>query len=435
VKTGYCKVNITPPLGCCIAGYLEERIADGVADPLYVRAVAFEQDGLAVFLCFDLLGVPQDLATGLRTCIAGQLGCTPEQIFISATHTHTAPNCSSASLPLEESFIASLKHYAVAAAQSAVADLKEAELFFARSELQGIAFVRRFRMKDGSVRTNPGRHNPDILEPMSEPDENIQLLKIVRPDGRDIVLVNFQVHPDVRTGCQLSADYPGAVCSTLEGALPGTDCIYFNGPCGNLNHIDVNCPEWDKNGGPEHVAHMGRTIAGKILSMYTKARPVAAGPVRTVQKMVDVPIRRADPAVLAHAEDYIRWHEAGESHRIPYKGMEYTTAIFEARRHLALRSMPESKAMPVCAAAFGDVAFATVPGEGFCEIGQTIRGGSPFAAQFVLNTTNAYEGYFPMEDAFLVNGYESRTTMFRPGVGELLAEAGLDAVRTLAERE
>ena len=63
------------------------------------------------------------------------------------------------------------------------------------------------------MRTNPGRRNPDIVKPAAEADETLQLLRIVREKG-DILLVGFQVHPDVRRGMEVSADYPG-VAETL----------------------------------------------------------------------------------------------------------------------------------------------------------------------------------------------------------------------------
>ena len=82
----------------------------------------------------------------------------------------------------------------------AISDLKPASVSIGRSTAPGISFVRRFRMKDGSVRTNPGRNNPDILEPVGTPDETVQLVRIHREDADEILLVNFQVHPDVIGG-------------------------------------------------------------------------------------------------------------------------------------------------------------------------------------------------------------------------------------------
>jgi hypothetical protein len=78
-------------------------------------------------------------------------------------------------------------------------------------------------MKDGSVRTNPGVNNPDILEPIGEIDESVNVIRFNRADD-DIVLVNFATHPDTIGGNVISADWPGFVRTTLERALDNTKC-------------------------------------------------------------------------------------------------------------------------------------------------------------------------------------------------------------------
>ena len=37
---GTAKLDITPGLGCHMCGYFEDRIATGINDPLYVKALA-----------------------------------------------------------------------------------------------------------------------------------------------------------------------------------------------------------------------------------------------------------------------------------------------------------------------------------------------------------------------------------------------------------
>ena len=431
MKCGFFKKDTTPPNDCYLAGNTKIRKCSGIDDPIFVRSLVFQEEGTAIFLCFDLEGMHTDLASEICAYVAEQTGCEPKDVFISCTHIHTGPIINPDFAPIAEYFRDYLKYFAAAAAQRAIANLKKASFFFARSELPGVAFVRRFRMKDGGVRTNPGRHNPDILEPMSPADETIQLLKIVQEGGNEIALVNFQVHPDVHGGTRISADYPAVLCATLEGALPGVNCFYMNGTAGDLNHVDVNCPEWDKNGGPEHALHMGRTIAGKVLSMYTKARPVATGPVRTAVQQVTLKLKVPEPERAAEAAQYMRWYEAGELDKIPHKGMELTTAIYEAKGILARLSGPTEQTVPVGCVAMGDFCVATIPGEGFCEIGRQIRENSPFAIQFISGITNGYEDYFPMKDAFEVNGYESRSSPFQPGVGEALMEAGKSLTQEL----
>ena len=427
MKCGYAKVDITPKVGCHLSGYPHVRPAEAIADPLHIRALSFEEGEGVVFLIFDVESIVTETAALIRRTVAETLGWEVRQVQVAATHTHYAPYTKCGEDPFSDEFTRNLPQKAVEAAKAALADAAEAEFRFAAGNVPGIAFVRRFRMRDGSVRTNPGRRNPNILEPMSQPDETVQLLRIVREKG-DILLVGFQVHPDVRRGLQVSADYPGVVCNTLENALPGTHAVYFNGTCGDLNHVDVNCPVWDKNEGQMQIEHMGRSIAGAVLALYTKARPVESGAVCCAEKAVELPQKSFGPERLPQALDYVRWDAAGEKEKIPFTGMEYITAVYEARQ-IVWRSQGNTlPPAPVCAVTVGDVAVITVPGEGFCEIGRQLRQRSGKPVTFALNLANAAAGYFPTRDAFEVGGYERQTSYFLPGVAETVTEAGLSLV-------
>lgn len=431
MKCGFGQKEITPPIGSHLSGNQHVRISEGVADPLYVRAVAFEEENLAVILCFDLIGMIQAEALKIREYVAQNLGLDNKDVILTCTHTHTAPNIHTRFFPKDQYLMNSLGDLALAAAQSAILDLEEAEAYFSRSELPDISFNRRYIMKDGTCQTNPGRRNPDILKPASPPDDTIQLLRFDRGDAGDILLVNFQVHPDVRgrkCGNLISADYPGVVCATVEGALPGTRCIYFNGASGDLNHINVNAPEWDRNAGPAHSRHMGLSIAGKVLQMVSKAQPISLGKVYTHQLDLAVPAREYTPEELSTAQQYMTWYLAGESERIP----NYTTTvIYEALGILTAYESGGTFTMPLTGLSFGDVSFVGFPGEAFSEIGRQARETSPFKAQFVMGLTHGYPDYFPMKDAFEVGGYERRSSPYKVGVGEIMAEGGKRFVKEL----
>jgi hypothetical protein len=430
MKCGFAKVDITPKVGCHLAGHPQVRPAEAIADPLYIRALSFEEGEGVVFLVFDVMSIVTETAALIRRTVAEALGWQTHQIHVAATHTHYAPYTCCGENAETDAFARSLPQKAVEAAKEALADAADAEFRYAKGVAPGISFIRRYIMKDGSVRTNPGRHNPDILRPASEADETLQLLRIVREKG-DILLVGFQVHPDVRRGLEVSADYPGVVCSTLDNALPGTHTIYFNGTAGDLNHVDVNCPEWDANAGQEQIDHMGRTIAGRVLELYTKARPVASGAVKTAQTLVELPEKAYDPEKLPLALNYVRWHEAGEKEKIPYTGMEYITAVIEARQIIWRSQGGCHDPAPVSVTTMGDVAVVTVPGEGFCEVGRQLRSHSPKKATFTLGLANAYEGYFPTKDAFGVGGYEARTSHYLAGVAETITDTGISLLKNM----
>jgi len=179
---------------------------------------------------------------------------------------------------------------------------------------------------------------------------------------------------------------------------------------------------------------MGRPIAGKILSMYTKARPIATGPVRTAVQTVTHPRRPHQPEKLAQAREFVRKYEEGTIDKSAYPGMELATTYYDYMHTIERASLPDTIDFGVSGVSMGDFCITGIPGEAFCDVGRQIRENSPFAAHMVSGITNGYEGYFPTKDAFLVNGYEARTSPFQPGVGEALAEGGKAISRMLFEK-
>ena len=218
-----------------------------VHDPLYLRCVAFEYEGeMAFLLCYDMCGMHTDVANQIREKVAAYVGCPAENVVLSCTHTHTGPNVVNKTHDYDADYEDVLTFLSMHAAGLAKNDLAPAQMFIGSKEAKGISFCRRYLMKDGSARTNPGVGNPDILRPMNDPDPQVQVLKIVREGAKDLALVNFGCHADSIKNVggldAISADWPGVTVNTVEGALD-VNCVMFNGPCGDVaqrNQMDPN---------------------------------------------------------------------------------------------------------------------------------------------------------------------------------------------------
>lgn len=433
LRVGFSKCEITPKLGSYLQGHNKLRYAVRVNDPLFVRCVIFENQGMAVMLCYDLCGMNTKLSEEIRKMVASYVGCEPKDVFVSCTHTHTGPNVVNMTHDWDQEYVDVLKHLSMHAAALAKNDLRSAQMSIAQDELKGVSFCRRYRMKDGSVRTNPGVGNPDIAAPMNDPDYMVQLLKITREGANDIAMVNFGCHADsvkmINDEYVVSADWPGVACNAVEGALPGVSCVVFNGPCGDVaqrNHMAPPDTVKSTSGWPRTVL-LGRSVAGKVISLYNDfTKPLEAGPVATSEIRFDIPLKRPTEEQLAAARDILE-HEAD------YLGgnMQKTTTLFEARMLLTVSKTNGFAPAIVSAFRVGQFGAAGIPGEPFCEIGKQIKEKSPYEAQFVLYLTNGSGGYFPMKDAFSYDGYEARTAKFQPGVGELMIDNALELLNEM----
>ena len=435
-KVGYARVNITPPMGVNIAGYFIERIADGVLDELETCAVAVSDGKNTVLLMtIDHCGVLKVFLDEWRQRISEATGIPAEAIYIHSTHTHTGPvllkDCKN---PLNQQYEAFLATRVVDVARFAVEDMKAAKMGIGTSEAKNVAFIRRYRMKDGTAKTNPGVNNPDIVAPIGITDESVHVVRFDREGKETVVLVNFANHPDVVGGNKISSDWPGMTRRFVEKAIENTKCIFFNGAQGDVNHVNVHPKAGDFNDmfndfdgcsrGYGHARHIARVVTGAVMSVYDKVEYLENTEIKYHQKTVEIPSNKPTPEQLPLAHKYNDLHKAGRDDEIPYKAMMLTTVVAEAARMVRLENAPDTFPMLFSAISIGDVAMFGIPGEPFNGVGRGIKEAEGWKMVIPTCNTNAKEGYFPMMDSYEEGGYEARSSSFKAGVAEKIIEEG-----------
>ncbi len=444
MKTGFSKICINPPYGAPIVGYYEERLTKGILDDLFVRAVAFD-DGQkkAVVIALDLCHLPQEYYDNMKAAINRAAGLDMDAIFINCSHTHTGPlvgkdfaSEKQSSPAYDEFLISSVRD----AALYAIADLKESTIEIAYSKAENISFVRRFRMKDGSVATNPGVNNPGIDHALGTPNEKVTLIKILREGADDIYIVNFGTHPDSVGGEYISADYMGFVCDIIEKAVPNTKCMFLLAPQGDVNHVNVHptvgesaISRIDFDGVPrsiKHAEHMGRIIAGAVLSICSITEKVNADEISFASKEVSLPSYQENDRI-AEAEKIHEYYESGRSAELPYKEMELTTVVAEAERILRLQNGPKAFPFFLSALKIGDLVFAGIGGEPFTEIGVRICDASPFKNTVMCCLTNSEGGYIPTTKAYSEGGYEAKSSELKPGGDDIIVNGMTELLKAL----
>lgn len=443
MKTGFSKKCITPPLGSPIVGYYKPRFTKGVIDDLYVRAVAFDDgEKKAVCICFDLCLLPQRLYDEYRKMISDETGISHDAIFITCQHTHSGPlvgkdfASEKESSPEYENLLkVNLRDVVLYALQ----DLKPSRFFMANTEAKNISFCRRYRMKDGSVQTNPGVGNPEIDHVLASANEAVKVVKIVREGGNDICLINFGTHCDTVGDEYISADYPGYACDAVEAAIPGTECMFLLAPQGDVNHINPFPTDGEKANtfvdfdnvprGIEHTKHMGRVLAGAVLSVYSIADEVSADKISFASKVVKLPSNKENDK-LEGAKKICDLYNAGRESELPYKGMELTTALAGARRIIRLENGPEAYDYNLSAVRIGDFVIAGTAGEPFTEIATRIYENSPFKATILCCLSNSGP-YVPTSKAYLEGGYEAAGTPIKMGADDIIVDGMTELLNQL----
>lgn len=420
LQAGFGLVEISPLVGTPLAGYLRARYATRVHDPLFARALALSDGSTSVLLLScDLLALAHEEVAAIRREISQCLPVLPDHIFLLATHIHTGPATVSAfETPKAEEYADALPGKVLRAAETAWYDLALANAMVVRREVPGVGFERRYRMKDGTTRTNPGVGNPDIVEPYRKIRTPLSLLGFERDATRlPIVLAIYPCHADVVGGTEVSADFPGRTCNDLTHRLPGhPEVLFARGPAGDINHIDVSNPQ--PQSGYDHAKRMAKLLADAAVEMWPD-RAEVSGALAVRSEVISLPRRPVEQEALRAAR-------TGLTHAQPDGGLSEENLW--ARELVMLSEMPEELPVEIAAILVGDLAFVALPGEPFSALGEEIERRSLFRHTLVADCAGGGFGYLPPEECYGQHGYEerpARSSPFAPGSGEKFVEAAV----------
>lgn len=457
LQIGAAETDITPPEGFPMAGYYYERLATGVIDPLKAKAVVF-QDGSrkAAWVVGDLIGISRDLCVEVRRRAAAKTGIPVENIAVSATHTHTAPDYTrdlykflDAKPPADEP-----SPYAAKLIEGMVAAIAEANeavqpVFIKAGSVQQqtpVSFNRRFVMKDGSVRTWQRLDNPQVVRAAGPIDPEIGLAIIQSADNQKhlAVLSNFALHLDTVGGSLWSADYPYFIAQGVKKEL-GDEVlsVFGNGACGDINHSDPTKTERNK------TDFIGNSLAETIRSALAGLEPVEKPSLQVRMATVDLPLQEVTDEQLQRANELIPTALKGEKTDFfelvsAYKAVALDQfrnrpphlKTSEYNRRLSHNWAGVGPALPVDVMTItlgSDLALVFLPGELFVELGLAIKQGSPYRTTMVIELSNCVETiYIPTRAAHAGGSYEVTNSNVVPGSGEMLVEAALGLLRQSA---
>ena len=432
---GYHKINVTPPLGLPVPGYFAQRTSDGILSDLYLRCTAFAQgEKKALVFSIDAISLNAQAFDIISDMITQATGVETDGIYITCVHSHTAFRVTKPSDELTDTdvFLRWLFQQFTTCAKLALEDLKPAALKSAKGEAKGVGFIRVYRMKDGSVRTNPGFGNPDIVEPLSRQDEQVQLIRVVREGGSEILMVNFGTHSDTVGGSKYCADWPGYLCDTLENAFDAqADAMVLVGAQGNSNHMDFFKPKGTPYKSVDlYAKRMARILAGEVLKIYDEAvdcePSLAYG-----SRIAKVGKNDYDPATVPMAQELVDLYKKYGNYNEPIFAT-YPMKVPEACRIINNLSRPEFFELRVSGMKIGGIGFIGIPGEPFVSIGMDIKEHSPMEMTWVTSQTNGGQGYYPDALAFAQkDGYERTSSPFAPNCAKVLAEEAITLLNAL----
>ena len=418
LTVGTAETVITPILRSPMAGYYFAREADGVHDDLMAKTILFRQSGKTVGLVScDLIELPGAVVDKAKALVLERTGIPPDHLILTVTHAHTGPRH-------QASYDDWLVEKIADTVQMAVARLVPAQVSFGVGEEKRLPFHRRFWMKDGTLRTNPGKLNPDIVRPAGGIDPTVPVLTVSRPDGVPLAaVVNYSLHLDTVGGTSISADFPHYVSSIL-GRVMGAEMLtlHTTGACGNINHWDVHSEDPQRSFA--EAERIGTMLAGEVLKVTTFAKPVDVDRIDGLIEDVELPLKSFTEEELAKAREIVKVPNPPD--------VDFVLERVWALRALEVtgRKQPtiSTRIQAICV---GDVALVTVPCELFYELGLDIKQKSPFPRTVVIELANDSIGYVPRRADYDNGGYEVVNSRLAPGGGEQIVETALGLLKKL----
>ena len=295
----------------------------------------------------------------------------------------------------------------------AVDDLRPATLRSGRTTVEGYAYNRLFRLKDGTEIAGKGGRESEIISVAGPTDPELQTLSAVDENGRLLALVvDFALHVDVIGGGEattMSADWPGEMARNIA-AVYGADVVtlLLQGAAGDINHVPHEATQLPVRG-PDKAVQLGRALAGAAMLATERAEPMQRVELAAICESVSIPYYTRDAKL---------WAEVAELKR--------KDAPTDADRYLIDRceSWPhdnKSADVPVHAMRVGDLAIVGLPTEIFVNIGLEMKHWSPAQQTFVVELANArVSNYVPTGDQAERGGYGAKPILSR----WLCADAG-----------
>ena len=372
-SVGYNRQDVSPTEFPIIIYSQFDRAATSVHDPVQLTCTALcDGEDVALICSVDLRGVPDSFASYCATLIERALGIPKERFFLNATHTHSAPdNALFGQDTTIKAWQSAFYKKLVRCATLALHDLTTARAYAGTSHTEGITFVRRYLMSDGTYKGITSQTNGrEYVAHETEADTELRTVRFVREGKKDVLMVNYQTHYGGSFTDTVSADFVHLMREQCEKEM-NCHFAYHSGAGGNLSFSSA--------------------IPGN-------------------RKYPD--IESASPALVQTVKNAVAAEE------------ELTLGKIQAIReeYQATTKGNWKKPIPFGAITCGDLGFIAAPYEMFDTNGKQIRDASPCKMTFICTLTGGGFAYVPSALAFTHGEYEVDNCQFYKGSGEEFAK-------------
>lgn len=400
LQCGAGQADITPKIGAILYGYAPGRPAQSVGDGLQASAVKLvSKEGCALLITCAVAAMSPELSARLRKAAGEAAGVPAENVTVSATHTHSAPNVSIRSGwgEVDTEYIETvLLPGVVKAAADAAADLRPARMGVGET-LSDIGINRRELTEDGKV----------ILgqNPWGPRDPRMTVVSFQGEDGKIIAnIVHYCCHGTASgANPEITRDWPGVMTDMLA-AETGAISAFYAGVEGDQG---PNLPNGKTTGNYSMALQLGARAGIDAVRAFKSIKQWQDAPVGVIHGTIRIPF---DPiASRERAEEELE--KLGTLEQI-YAEKRYSDV--NAHIHWEKVLAEHTSGQPYkthwtydqCIVTVGPVAFVPCPFEAFVEIGLRLRRHSPYGYTLSLCNTHGCYAYLPTLGEMERGGYE-----------------------------
>ncbi len=388
MKVGFYEKDITPPLGCYMAGNYREQRGMDISEPLYARAcVVNSGENTVAMVSIDACIYPADMHDRVCGRIKEYTGIEPENVLLTITHTHKGASLTSNpeyECYRDEPYVDVVYRLIADCVILAYKRMNETKAYFGKGYADDIAFNRNFIMKDGTYRTHSTGDNPNVLSTLSGIDPDVPCLWFKDDNGKTVgAVVSYACHPNSVGGMVYSGDYVYYLSTKLKEKY-GSDfvTVFFAGTCADINWQNPKLTDMPSD---LHII-MGHKLADEVVNAINNSEEVVGDKISSVKEIISLPKREySKESVMADAAEFAKMKHPFAARNILY--------------YFATNKTDTAEVYIQCIK-IGDMCIYAYPGEIYVDFGLDLKSRSQYSKTIVASLSNSPLGYVPIRKAF-----------------------------------
>ena len=450
---GGATTSITPDKPVALAGQFHTRIARTVETPVTATALALETRSggksldQAIVVSCDLAAIRGTIQDQLRQRLKDSMpGFDLRKLFLTATHTHTAPVMLEGTYEIPKKGVMQPSEYV----EFLLGRLSEvaAKAWEARKPggvswglgHAAVGYNRRVVYENGTARMYGSTNTPDLRSIEGYQDHGVDMLFFWNGDKQLIAVAINVACPsqEVEGRSAINADFWHDVREQLHKRYAKD--LYVLGWCGaagdqspHLLYGKAADERMRRLRGLTRMQEIARRITQAVDDVFELAKADIRTDVPLAHKVQDIKLPRRRVTDQEFAQAKAEYEQLSKKTKLgPQDAMRMVRAKGVMDRHGRQDAEPDYQ-MELHVVRLGDVGIATNPFELFLDFGIQIKARSKAVQTFVIQLAGTYGGYVPTEKAVRGGHYstEIASNIVGPEGGKVLANRTVQAINAL----